>query len=106
MRRLSDAGKLELFGRLRAENYRFLIAEQHRICFGGPARVEDGGRPETMIIVAEAADLTEAESWIAREPYNAAGGFREVRVRPWSQVLPEDAPGTLQTTLDSARVND
>ena len=98
-----DEAKLELFGRLRADHYAFLLAERHRIRFGGPARVEEGGRPEMMIIVAEAADRAEAERWIAGEPYNSHGGFSEVRVRPWSQVLPEPEPGTLQATLNAER---
>jgi uncharacterized protein len=90
-----NPAKLALFGNHRGDHYEFLIAEQHRIRFGGPARSPDGGAPETMIIIVEAADLDEAEAFIAAEPYNQAGGFSSVVVRSWSQVLPEQEPGSL-----------
>jgi uncharacterized protein YciI len=93
-----DQTKLDLFARLRAEHYGFLIAERDRIRFGGPARVAEGGRPETMIIVADAPDEAEAQAWIAREPYNANGGFASIVVRPFSQVIPEAEPGLLART--------
>ena len=95
-----DAEKLDLFGALRGEHYAFLIAQQHRIRFGGPARVAEGGRPETMIIIVEASDQADAESWIASEPYNVHAGFSTVLVRPWSQVLPETEPGLLARTSE------
>ena len=95
-----DESKLDLFGRLRADHYGFLIAQRKRILFGGPARVAEGGRPETMIIIVEANDLADAEAWIADEPYNAHGGFKVVAVRPWSQVIPEAEPGLLLRIRD------
>jgi uncharacterized protein YciI len=97
-----DEGKLDLFSRLRADHYGFLIAHQRRIRFGGPARVAEGGRPETMIIIVEANDQADAEAWIAGEPYNAHGGFKVVTVRPWSQVIPEPEPGLLVRIHDEA----
>lgn len=93
-----DPSKLDLFGTLRAEHYGFLIEQRHRIRFGGPARAAEGGPPETMVIIAEADSQEEAEAWIAREPYNAHGGFRSVVVRPWSQVIPEAESGALECT--------
>jgi uncharacterized protein YciI len=95
-----DENKLDLFGRMRADHYGFLVAQQKRIHFGGPARVAEGGRPETMIIIVEANDQADAEAWIAHEPYNANGGFKAVAVRPWSQVIPETEPGLLERTRD------
>ena len=98
-----DEDKLELFGKLRAEHYGFLIAQRDRILFGGPARIAVGGRPETMIIIVKAADQAEAEAWIASEPYNSHGGFKAVAVRPWSQVIPESEPGALGRVLAEER---
>ena len=100
-----DETKLDLFGRLRGEHFAFLLAQRDRIVFGGPARVTEGGRPETMIIVAEAASLAEAEAFIADEPYNRNGGFERVAVRPWSQVLPELEPGSLMRTYQAERAS-
>ncbi len=90
-----DQDRLDLFGTHRDDHYGFLIAHQHRILFGGPARSMEGGTPETMIIVVQAADQRDAETFIAAEPYNRAGGFGSVVVRPWSQVLPEVEAGAL-----------
>lgn len=98
-----DADRLDLFGRLRGDHYAFLVAERHRIRFGGPARGTEGGRPETMIIVVEADDRGDAEAWIAREPYNANGGFSHVAVRFWTQVIPEPEAGALELTLAGER---
>ena len=99
-----DETKLDLFTRLRANHYAFLVAEQQHILFGGPARVAEGGRPETMIIIVEARDQADAEAWIAREPYNAQGGFSSVAVRPWSQVIPEVEPGLLERTRNEEQL--
>lgn len=95
-----DPDKLDLFGTLRADHYDYLIKERGRIAFGGPARANEGGRPEMMIIIVEVASLAEAEAFIANEPYNHAGGFSKVIVRPWSQVIPEAEPGALLAARD------
>jgi uncharacterized protein YciI len=93
-----DATRLEVFGRLRAEHYRYLIDHRKSIAFGGPARVAEGGRPETMIIILDVPSMADAERFVANEPYSSHGGFTEVVVRPWSQVIPEAEPGTLERT--------
>ena len=95
-----DHAKLDVFGRLRAQHYAFLIAQQKRILFGGPARQFEGGPPQTMIIIVEATTEDDAKAFIAAEPYNANGGFSEVAVRPWSQVLPEVQEGDLARTYE------
>jgi len=93
-----DATRLEVFGRLRAAHYRYLMDHRDAIAFGGPTRFAEGGRPETMIIIFEGCSITEAERFIANEPYSSHGGFSQVVVRPWSQVLPEVEPGALERT--------
>jgi uncharacterized protein YciI len=98
---LIDPGELDLLGRTRAEHYAFLLENRHRIVFGGPARGVEDGPPETMVIVVEAASLDEAQAFIAGEPYNRGGGFDAVRVRPWSQVLPEIEPDGLRRTYQA-----
>ena len=51
-----------------------------------------------MIIIAEAENAAAAAAWIAREPYNANGGFASVVALPFSQVIPELEPGALART--------
>ncbi|TPG36036.1 YciI family protein [Mycolicibacterium hodleri] len=98
-----DETRLELLAAKRAEHYEFLIAHRDQIVFGGPARAEEGGPPQTMVMVVEVASTQEARRFIADEPYNRSGSFSKVAVRPWSQVIPELTSRSLQTTLESAR---
>lgn len=95
--------KLDVLAAKRGKHYEFLIAHQGDIIFGGPARAHEGGPPEAMIIVVEAASLAAALAFIDHEPYRRNGGFSSVSVRPWSQVLPEPEPGFLALTLDADR---
>jgi uncharacterized protein YciI len=97
-----DPSKLDLFARLRADHYAFLIENRDKILFGGPARVAEGSRPETMIIILRTDSRDEAEAFLASEPYNRAGGFSHVGMGPWSQVIPA-APGALERTLSEER---
>lgn len=87
----------------RADHYEFLIAHQEDIVFGGPARADRGGPPQTMLIVLRAASANDAQAFIDAEPYNRSGGFSSIRIRPWSQVIPEPTPGSLRRTLDAER---
>lgn len=96
-----DPEKLELFEKHRADHYRYLIANRGTIVFGGPARAVEGGPPETMIIIVDTPTAAAAQGFIANEPYNRAGSFSHVSVRPWSRVLPENEPGALEKTLAS-----
>ncbi len=98
-----DPDKLDLLSTLRAAHYEFLIAHRGDIVFGGPARADPDGAPQTMVIVVEAASAEAAQAFIAAEPYNCNGGFADVTVRLWNQVLPEPTPGSLQRTLDAER---
>ena len=98
-----DADKLDVLRTLRAEHYAFLVDNRGSIVFGGPARGHEGGAPETMVIVIEAATLDDAQEFIAGEPYHRHGGFTTVRVRPWSQVIPESDPAGRRRTLEAAR---
>lgn len=93
-----DPSKLELFAQLRADHYGYLVKHRTAIVFGGPARIAEGGQPETMIIVIEVPTITDAEAFICEEPYTKQGGFNEVKIRPWSQVLPDINPGDLELT--------
>jgi len=90
-----DQRRMEVLKRLRADHYRYLLAHQERLVFGGPARSPETGLPETMIIIVEVDAQSDAEAFIAAEPYNQHGCFSRVDVRPWSQVMPEAEPGAL-----------
>lgn len=98
-----DPAKLDIFAARRARHYEFLIAHQSSIVFGGPARAQDDGPPQTMLIVVDAPSAEDARAFIDDEPYNRSGGFSSVIIRPWNQVIPELETGSLQRTLDAER---
>ena len=100
-----DPARLDIFTAKRAEHYEFLIAHQSEVLFGGPARAQPDGPPQTMIIVIEAASADAAEVFISAEPYNRNGGFSHVSVRPWNQVIPEAVSGDLKRTLAAERAH-
>ena len=52
-----------------------------------------------VVVTSHEVDTLEAaRAFIANEPYHRHGGFANVRIRAWSQVLPEPTPGSLQRT--------
>jgi uncharacterized protein YciI len=88
---------------LRGDHLSYIRAHREEILFGGPARGVDG-LPQEMIIVLKTTDQTAAEAFIQAEPYTASGKvFAQVKVRPWSQVMPEAAPGTLDEAIAAER---
>lgn len=40
------------------------------------------------LIVAEFASQTEAEAWAAADPYQAAGVYQQITIKPFKAVLP------------------
>ncbi|HBE92229.1 MAG TPA: hypothetical protein DDW55_06760, partial [Gammaproteobacteria bacterium] len=40
------------------------------------------------LVVAEFPSLEDAQSWADADPYNAAGVYRQVTVKPFKKVLP------------------
>ncbi|TPG16448.1 YciI family protein [Sphingomonas koreensis] len=88
---------------LRGDHLAYIRAHLEEILFGGPAR-DAGGVPEEMIIVLHTDDRARAEAFIAAEPYSASGRvFENVKVRIWSQVVPEPQPGALEAAIAAER---
>ncbi len=85
--------------RLRATHLAYIEAHKAEIMFGGPARGPDG-LPQEMIIVLKTDDHTAAQAFSQTEPYTASGEvFAAVKIRPWSQVMPEQHPGALAAAI-------
>lgn len=98
-------GALPALQRHRAAHLAYIQAHAGEILFGGPARGPDGA-PEEMLIVLRTDDLAAAGAFVAAEPYNASREvFADVKVRPWSQVVPEPTPGTLARALAEERAS-
>ncbi len=88
---------------LRADHLTYIQNHSSEILFGGPARGDDGV-PQEMVIILRTDNRAEAESFIHAEPYSASGKvFREILIRPWSQVMPEISDGWLEKTIAAER---
>ena len=64
-----------------------------RLVLAGPHPAIDSPDPgdagfSGSLVVAEFPSLEDAQSWADADPYNAAGVYRQVTVKPFKKVLP------------------
>lgn len=59
-----------------------------KVIAAGPLLTEDGNGMIGSLLLMDFVDRTEADSFVADDPYNKAGLFASVSVRPWKKVLP------------------
>ena len=69
------------------------LRDAGRLLLAGPFPAIDAEDPGSAgfsgsLIVAEFADLAQAQAWAEADPYRAAGVYRDVSVRPFRKVLP------------------
>jgi uncharacterized protein YciI len=69
------------------------LQAEGRLVLAGPHPAVDAMDPgeagfSGSLVVAEFDDLAAAQAWADADPYVAAGVYREVRVKPFIQVLP------------------
>ena len=69
------------------------LKNEGRLILAGPHPAVDSNDPGTAgfsgsLIVAEFDSLQAAESWAAADPYQAAGVYADVLVKPFKKVLP------------------
>ncbi|MFN4065191.1 YciI family protein [Azoarcus communis] len=69
------------------------LRNEGRLLLGGPMPAIDSPDPGPAgffgsLIVAEFDSLTDAESWLAADPYVTAGVFRAYSARPFKKVMP------------------
>jgi len=69
------------------------LQERGRLLLAGPFPAIDSEDPgpagfSGSLIVAEFADLAEAQAWADADPFVAAGVYRDVSVRPFRKTLP------------------
>ncbi|MDC9720572.1 MAG: YciI family protein [Gammaproteobacteria bacterium] len=61
---------------------------QNRLTLAGPHPHATAEGFTGSLVVAEFADLTEAQEWANQDPYIAAGVYAHVTVKPFKQVFP------------------
>ena len=69
------------------------LKNEGRLILAGPHPAVDSNDPGAAgfsgsLIVAEFDSLQAAESWAAADPYQAAGVYADVLVKPFKKVLP------------------
>lgn len=69
------------------------LRDRGRLVVAGPHPLLDTREPgeagySGSLIIAEFADLADAETWAADDPYLHAGVWTQVTVKPFVQVLP------------------
>jgi len=69
------------------------LADDGRLLIAGPHPAIDAEDPGPAgftgsLVVAEFASLAEAEAWAGADPYESAGVYESVTVKPFRKVLP------------------
>jgi len=69
------------------------LKDEGRLILAGPHPAVDSNDPGAAgftgsLVVAEFDSLQAAESWAAADPYQAAGVYADVLVKPFKKVLP------------------
>ena len=69
------------------------LKDEGRLLVAGPCPAVDSNEPGEAgftgsMVVAEFADLAEAQAWADADPYAAAGVYKSSVVKPYKKVLP------------------
>ncbi|NBV74492.1 MAG: YciI family protein [Methylococcaceae bacterium] len=70
------------------------LQDQGRLVLAGPHPAIDAENPgeagfSGSLIVAEFTDLVSAQQWAAEDPYQQAGVYARITVKPFKQVFPQ-----------------
>ncbi len=70
-----------------------MLKSQGRLVLAGPHPAIDASDPGTAgftgsLVVAEFPSLEDAQAWIEADPYNEAGVYAEITVKPFKKVFP------------------
>ena len=66
----------------------YLSQFEDKLFAAGPTFAADGATMNGSLLIFDFADLSEAESFAAGDPYAKAGLLASVDIRPWKKVLP------------------
>ncbi len=82
---LDKPGALEIRKANRDAHLTHIKGADGAIVQAGPFLDVEGEMCGSLLIYA--GDLAGAEAWAAADPYQAAGLFRSVEIRPWKKVV-------------------
>ncbi|SMP06675.1 YciI family protein [Shimia sagamensis] len=79
-------GALDIRKANRDAHVAYLKGSGDTIMMAGPFLDDTGGMCGSLIIL-NVADMAEAETWAANDPYKAADLFESVELKAWNKVL-------------------
>lgn len=82
------AGSGETRKNARPAHLEYLEKHRPQILVTGPMLTEDGETPNGSLLILDFADLAAAKAFAAGDPYNQAGLFESVTIKPWRKVFP------------------
>ena len=65
----------------------FLKAKGDALKLAGPTTAPDGETPNGSLLIFEDISLQAAKDWVQKDPYNDAGLFESVDVKPWKKAI-------------------
>lgn len=79
--------------RIRVTHLDYMIANKGQVVIGGPSMRD--GQLVGMFLLLATDDLSQADAFLAAEPYTRAGLFMEVRKTLFTRYLPQPHEGFL-----------
>lgn len=76
----------------RDEHLAFIRDAGGMVRMAGPLMSDDGNRMAGSLLVIEAESLEAAKAWQANDPYQKAGLFGQVDIRPWKWTIVDGSP--------------
>lgn len=76
----------------RDEHLRFVAGAGDMVRMAGPLMSDDGTKMAGSMLIIEAETLDAAREWQAADPYQKAGLFEHVDIRPWKWTFENGAP--------------
>ena len=83
-------GSADIRAANRPQHLDYVRAIADQVVVAGPTQTDDGQAMNGSLLVMEFADLAAAQAFAQNDPYNQAGLFESVIVRPWKKVFPEE----------------
>lgn len=78
----------------RPEHRQYLRHHNHpvKVVLGGPTLSQDHGKMNGTMLVIDGENTQQVEAFLKQDPYNKAGLFQSLQVRPWIWGI--QAPGS------------
>lgn len=79
----------EMRARLRPDNLAYIRGQIDKVASAGPLVTDDGNAIVGSLLIMDFPNRSEAEAFVAEDPFNKAGLFETVTVTAWRRMLPQ-----------------